>query len=58
MTGLAVVAQQTPLDVTAPPPSDVILPPETAVVKVIKVAAVVVRIGITIGLVVNVSSDP
>ena len=45
MVGFAVVAQQTPLAVIAPPPSAVILPPETAVVKVIKVAAVVVRVG-------------
>jgi hypothetical protein len=32
ITGFAVVAQQTPLAVTAPPPSAVIFPPEAAVV--------------------------
>ena len=47
-----------PLAVTAPPPSAVIFPPETAVVRVIEVAAVVVRVGTTIGLVVNVISFP
>ena len=41
--GFAVVAQQTPLTMTTPPPSAVIFPPETADVKVIEVAAVVVR---------------
>jgi len=58
IVGAAVVAQQTPRAVTAPPPSAVIFPPETAVVKVIEVTAAVVRVGTTIELVVNVSSFP
>jgi len=58
IVGFVVVAQQTPLAVTDPPPSAVILPPDTAVVNVIDVIAVVVRVGTTIGLVVNVSSFP
>jgi hypothetical protein len=43
IVGVAVVAQQVPLAVTAAPPSSVILPPETADVKVIEVTVVVVR---------------
>jgi hypothetical protein len=58
IVGVAVVAQQTPLAVTAPPPSAVIFPPETAVVKVMEVTAVVVRVETAIGLVVNMSSFP
>jgi hypothetical protein len=57
-TGFAVVPQQTPLAVTAPPPSAVIFPPEMAVVKVSPVIASVVRVGTTIGLVVNGTSAP
>ena len=56
--GLVVVAQQTPLAVTAAPPSAEIFPPETAVVKVIELAIVVVRVGTTTGLVVNDISFP
>jgi hypothetical protein len=58
ITGFAVVAQQTPLAVTAPPPSAVIFPPEVAAVKVIPVTAVVVRVGTKTGLVVNGTSAP
>ena len=58
ITGFAVVAQQTPLAVTAPPPSAVIFPPEAAVVNVIPVTAVVVRVEITIAVVANVTSAP
>jgi hypothetical protein len=58
ITGFAVVAQQTPLAVTAPPPSAVIFPPEIAVVKVSPLIASVVRVGTTIGLVVNGTSAP
>jgi hypothetical protein len=58
MVGVDVVAQQTPLAVMAPLPSAVIFPPETAVVKVIAETSVVVRVGITIGVVVNVTSFP
>jgi hypothetical protein len=58
MTGFAVVAQHTPLAETVPPPSAVIFPPVAAVVKVTPVTAVVVRVGTTIGLVVNGTSDP
>jgi hypothetical protein len=56
--GPVVVAQQIPLAVTLPPPSATILPPETADVKVIEETASVVRVGRTIGLVVNVRSFP
>ena len=58
MVGAVVVAQQTPLAVTAPPPSAVTFPPETAVVKVIEETSVVVRVASTIGVVVNVTSVP
>jgi hypothetical protein len=58
IVGFAVIAQHTPLAVTAPPPSEVILPPVTAVVKVIKVTAVVVRLGASRGEVVNEMSVP
>ena len=58
MVGVAVVAQQTPLAVMAPPPLAVIFPPETAVVKVIEVTAVVVRVASTIWPVVNETSFP
>jgi hypothetical protein len=58
IVGFAVVAQQTPLAVTAPPPSAVIFPPETAVVKAIEVTAVVVRVATPIAVVVNVISLP
>ena len=57
LSGLAVVAQQTPLAVIVPPPSAVTFPPETAVVKVIEVTAVVVRVA-AVGLVVNETSFP
>ena len=56
--GASVVAQQTPLAVTAAPPSEEILPPETAELSVIDEAAVVVRTGATAELVVNVTSLP
>jgi hypothetical protein len=58
VVGFAVVAQQVPLAVIAPPPSAVIFPPDTAVVKPIEVAVVVVSVGNTTGLVVKVSSFP
>jgi hypothetical protein len=58
IAGFADVDQQTPLAVTVPPPSAVIFPPEVAVVNVIAVAAVVVRVGTTIAVVVNERSFP
>jgi hypothetical protein len=58
ITGFAVVAQQTPLAVTVPPPSAVIFPPEAAAVNVIPVTSVVVRVGTTIAVVVKVTSAP
>jgi hypothetical protein len=56
--GPVVVDQQIPLTVTAPPPLLVIVPPETAEVKPIPVTAVVVRTGIVIPAVINVTSFP
>ena len=58
IVGFKVVAQQAPLAVIEPPPSAMILPPEIAVVKVIEVAAVVVRVAGTTAIVVNVASFP
>lgn len=58
MVGPVVVAQQTPFAVIAPFPSDVIVPPETAVVPVTEVTVTVVRVGTTIGVVVNEISAP
>jgi hypothetical protein len=58
MTGFTVVAQQTPLAVTAPPPSAVIFPPEIAVVKVSPVTASVVRVGSPTAVVENGTSAP
>jgi hypothetical protein len=58
IVGFAAVDQQTPFSVTEAPPSLVTLPPETAVVRVIEVAAAVVRVGTTMALVVNVISVP
>jgi hypothetical protein len=58
VVGAAVVAQQMPLVVTVPPPLEVILPPETAVVKVIEVTPVVVSVGMIIAVVVKDSSLP
>jgi hypothetical protein len=46
-TGSGEVPQQTPLEVTAEPPSDVTLPPEIAVVVVMPETAVVVTVGLT-----------
>jgi hypothetical protein len=45
VVGFTEVPQHTPLAVTDPPPSDVMLPPETADVDVIEVTAVVVTTG-------------
>jgi hypothetical protein len=53
-----VVAQQTPLAVTAAPPSAVIVPPEVAELTVIAVTAVVVRDGTTTEFVIKVISFP
>jgi hypothetical protein len=58
IVGAVVVAQQTPLAVIDPFPSDVIFPPEIAVVPVTEVTVVVVRDGSTIGVVVNERSVP
>ena len=58
MVGPEVIAQQTPLAVIAPLPSEVIFPPEAAVVNVTEVIAVVVSVASTIGVVVNVTSFP
>ena len=46
-TGLAVVAQQTPLALTDAPPSAVTLPPEVAPEEVTPVTAAVVTVGRT-----------
>jgi hypothetical protein len=56
--GFKVEPQQIPLTVITAPPLAVIVPPETAVVSVIEVASAVVRVGTTIGLVVNKTSFP
>ena len=56
--GPVVVAQHMPLTEIVPPPLDMIFPPEIAVVRVIPVIADVVRVGTTIGLVVNDKSFP
>ena len=58
VVGPVVKAQQTPLAVISPFPSDVIFPPEIAVVPVTEVIVVVVRDGISIGVVVNERSAP
>jgi len=58
VVGFAEVPQHTPLAVTVPPPSDVILPPETAVVEVTEVTAAVVKVATIIGLEVNDTSFP
>ena len=60
IVGFAVVAQQVPLAVTAPPPSAVMFPPLVAVVCVIPVTAVVERVAKTgdTEFVLNVSSFP
>jgi hypothetical protein len=58
VVGLAVIAQQTPLAVTVPPPSAVIFPPETAVVRPIEVTAVVVRVATPTEVVTNETSLP
>ena len=58
VVGFADVAQQEPLAVIVPPPLSVIFPPEAAVVSVIELAAIVVRVATTTGLVVNETSFP
>jgi hypothetical protein len=58
MVGSTVVAQHTPLAVTAAPPLALIFPPEIAVFKVIPVTAAVVRVGTTTVVVVNGTSAP
>jgi hypothetical protein len=58
MVGPEVIAQQTPLAVIAPLPSEVIFPPDIAVVHAIEEIAVVVSVAGTIGVVVNVTSFP
>jgi len=45
IVGLAVVPQQTPLELTEAPPSLVIVPPETALLRVISVTLAVVSDG-------------
>jgi hypothetical protein len=57
-SGLAVVAQHTPLAVIVPPPSEVTFPPDTAVVDVMEVTAVVVTTAPVTGRVVTVCSLP
>ena len=57
VVGFWIVAQQTPLTVTAEPPSLVIFPPLVAVKEVMAEAAVVVRTGAT-AVVVNDSWFP
>jgi hypothetical protein len=58
MVGFEVVAQQTPLAVIDPPPSDVIFPPDTAVAGVIEVIVLVDIVATTIGLVLKETSLP
>ena len=58
VVGPVVVAQQTPLAVTAPPPSALTFPPDVAVVRVIAEATAVVRVGTTTAVVVNERSFP
>jgi hypothetical protein len=53
VVGFRLVLQHTPLAMIAPPPSDVMLPPETAVVDVTEVAAVVVNVARTTGFELN-----
>ena len=48
-SGLDVVAQHTPLALTVPPPSLLMLPPLTAAVDVIELTAVLVSVGKTMG---------
>ena len=55
--GSAVALQQTPLTVTADPPSEVTFPPDEADVAVILFAAVVVTVG-TVVVVVKETSPP
>jgi hypothetical protein len=56
--GVVVVAQQTPLAVIAPPPSEDIVPPEVAEVRSIKLISVVVKVDKVTGEVVRVTSFP
>jgi hypothetical protein len=56
--GAVEVPQQTPLAVMTPPPSDVMLPPETALVWVIDEAVVVVRVASSTGFEPNETSLP
>ena len=59
VVGFGEVLQQTPLAVTAAPPSLDILPPHVALVVVIIVGIVVVNVGTTICIaVLNTSSSP
>ena len=58
VVGFALVDQQTPLAVTAAPPSVVIAPPEVAVVSVMAVTSAVVTVGATSAVVVNETSFP
>jgi hypothetical protein len=58
IVGPVAVLQQTPLAVTVPPFSLVIVPPETAVVWVIELIEAVVNSAVATALVVNVTSDP
>ena len=58
IVGDDVVAQQIPRAVIVPSPSSVMFPPETADAEVIDETAVVVRVAIIAGLVVNESSLP
>ena len=51
--GFAVVAQQTPLALTVPLPSEVTLPPEVTDVKSMAERTVVVTVGTTTPVVVN-----
>jgi hypothetical protein len=46
MVGFVDVLQQTPLTVTAVPPSLLMLPPDTADVSVIELMAIVVSVGV------------
>ena len=58
--GLVAVLQQTPLAVTAAPPSSVTLPPETALVEVIEDTELVVTVGVVtvVGFVIKFTFEP
>jgi len=60
VVGFEVILQQTPLAVTAVPPSDVTLPPHTALVEVIEDTELVDTVGVVAdaGFVVKLTLEP